>query len=649
MGIAVSIFTFILIFDWSWLRGPLQSYVSKKTQRTFTISDLDVKLGLRPTIILENLVFGNADWGRPEPMATAKKLEFSVSLRDLFEGRILLPRVALTDARIVMEQLKDERKNWILSDPSDTSPSRFRIGAMSVNIGHLEYFDYGIPFAITVDASTFDPEVLKKVIDAEAKPENARYSARFKFVGKYRDATFSGNALTGEVVSFQETGVPFPLKGNLIAGTTELDVEGTVTDAANLSGIDVGLHIAGQTMANLYPFLLLPLPASPPYDLRGHLILKGNEYTLENLDGKIGSSDVQGRAAYVKREPRPLLTAELHSKLINMSDLGPLVGVKTKESLGKPKATQSATGTKAEAATAERQQNGERILPAGSFEGSRLQAIDAEVTLEAKKLKAPTNVPFENMRAALKLHDAVLKLDPLEFGFAGGQIISHITLDARQPIIKASIQTNMRHLQLNHLVPENPKVAKAVGNVGGQIDLRGAGNSIADMAAKSDGKLSAVLTGGHISNLLDALSGLNGGKALQVLVRGDQDIAVRCGGVAFDVKAGKGTASVFVVDTEQTQITGVGGFDSEKESLDMKIEPKPKKPGILSLRTPIRVSGSFRNPEMALEKGPLALRGGAALVLGLINPLAALIPLIETGPGVDTDCKNVLLPTRSRE
>jgi uncharacterized protein involved in outer membrane biogenesis len=379
------------------------------------------------------------------------------------------------------------------------------------------------------------------------------------------------------------------------------------------------------------------------------LILKGNEYTLENLDGKIGSSDVQGRAAYVKREPRPLLTAELHSKLINMSDLGPLVGVKTKESLGKPKATQSATGTKAEAATAERQQNGERILPAGSFEGSRLQVIDAEVTLEAKKLKAPTNVPFENMRAALKLHDAVLKLDPLEFGFAGGQIISHITLDARQPIIKASIQTNMRHLQLNHLVPENPKVAKAVGNVGGQIDLRGAGNSIADMAAKSDGKLSAVLTGGHISNLLDALSGLNGGKALQVLVRGDQDIAVRCGGVAFDVKAGKGTASVFVVDTEQTQITGVGGFDFEKESLDMKIEPKPKKPGILSLRTPIRVSGSFRNPEMALEKGPLALRGGAALVLGLINPLAALIPLIETGPGVDTDCKNVLLPTRSRE
>jgi uncharacterized protein involved in outer membrane biogenesis len=344
----------------------------------------------------------------------------------------------------------------------------------------------------------------------------------------------------------------------------------------------------------------------------------------------------------VQREPRPLLTAELHSNLINMADLGPLVGVKTKESIGKPKTTQAETNTQAQAAAAERQRNVERILPAGSFEGSRLQAIDAEVTLETRKLKAPTDLPFENMRAVLKLHDAVLTLAPLEFGFAGGAIISQITLDARQPIIKASIQTDVRRLQVQRLVPQNPTLAKAAGTVGGKIDLRGAGNSIANMAAKSDGNLSAAVAGGRISNLLDALSGLQGGKALQVLVRGDEDIAVRCGGLVFDVKAGKGTASVFVVDTEQTQITGVGGFDFDQERFDMTIEPKPKKPGILSLRTPIRVQGSFRNPEITLEKGPLALRTVGALALGLINPLAALIPLIETGPGVDTECKDVL-------
>ena len=45
-----SILVFIIIFDWNWLRRPLESYVSNKTQRTFSISDLDVKPGFGPTI-----------------------------------------------------------------------------------------------------------------------------------------------------------------------------------------------------------------------------------------------------------------------------------------------------------------------------------------------------------------------------------------------------------------------------------------------------------------------------------------------------------------------------------------------------------------------------------------------------------------------
>ncbi len=104
---------------------------------------------------------------------------------------------------------------------------------------------------------------------------------------------------------------------------------------------------------------------------------------------------------------------------------------------------------------------------------------------------------------------------------------------------------------------------------------------------------------------------------------------------------------MFVCETEHPPISGGGGFDFGPERIDMKIEPRPKKPGILSLRTPLRLHGSFRNPEITLEKAPLALRGVAALALALINPIAALIPLIETGPGVDTDCKDISIPTRS--
>ena len=51
---------------------------------------------------------------------------------------------------------------------------------------------------------------------------------------------------------------------------------------------------------------------------------------------------------------------------------------------------------------------------------------------------------------------------------------------------------------------------------------------------------------------------------------------------------------------------------------------------------------SRKSPEVAVEKTPLALRICGAVALAAITPLAALLPLIETGPGKDTDCRRVL-------
>ncbi|RZI60325.1 MAG: AsmA family protein [Pseudomonas sp.] len=645
--IAILLMAFFILFDWNWLRPSLERYISKKTQRTFTISDLDVKLGWTPIIRMRDLHFGNASWSKEPAMANAEMVEFSLSLRDL-PDKILIPRVALTKPDLVFEKLKDERKNWVLSPPSEsTTPSKLLISTLSVDQGKIRYLDHGEPFEIEVIASTFDAAQLANVKDAKASPSNNRYSTRYAFSGKYHGAGFSGTALSGEVLSFQESGVPFPLKGDLRAGTTRIQVEGTVADAANISGIDTQLRIEGQTLANLYPFLLLPLPASPPYQLNGHLVLKGNRYTLEDLAGNIGSTDITGRGAYVDQKPRPLLTADLHSKLLRIIDLGPVIGVQTKESGGKPSASQSATQHRESAKAASDAADPNHIIPAGKFDGSRLQKIDAEVNFEAARLEVPGNLPLESLRASLRLHDAVLKLEPLDFGFAGGTIASNIELDARQPTIGADVKIDFNRIKVAKLVPKQKQLAEGAGQLGGIIRLKGAGNSIADAAAKANGNIQLAVANGRISNLVDALSGLNGGKVIQLLVAGDQTIAINCGGVAFDIVDGMGKSTLMVIDTEQTQILGSGTFDLTKERFDIKVEPKPKRMGILSLRTPMRAYGTFKHPEFKIEKGPLLARAGGALAMIAAAPLAALLPLIETGPGTTTDCKAIERKTKS--
>lgn len=648
MGVLLALVLLVLLFDWNWVRPPIERYISQKTQREFRMSDLHVRLGWRltPTIRMRDVYFGNAAWSKEDkPMAKIDQLEFSISLRDLPE-KFLIPRVALTKPELLFERQPDNRKNWILAEPDETRPSKLRISTLSVDQGRLVYLDHGEPLDLDIRASTFDAAQQEKVKDADAKPTNDRYSTQYEFNGSYHGAKFNGKALTGEVLSFQESGVPFPVQGELHAGTTHASVEGTIADAANISGIDTQLRIEGRTLANLYPFLLLPLPASPPYRIEGHLKLAGNRYTIDDLRGRIGSTDVFGKGAYISKKPRPLLQADLHSKNLDLADLGPLVGIETKDSGGKPKLSQAQTTDRPAAKASQEKVDPGHLLPSGSFDSSRLQKIDAEVDLQAARLKVPQGLPLESLKASLRLNDAVMTLNPVDFGFAGGTIAAKAKLDARAPIIKSDVEIDLQGIQLGNFVPQDSTLAKGAGRAGATLRLSGVGNSIADAAAKANGRVAATVVNGKISNLLDAASGLNGGKIVTLLAGGDKDIVINCGGAVFDVKNGRGTASLFVVDTEQTQILGDGWFDLGSERFDLTVAPKPKDVGFLSLRTPVRVYGSFSKPAYELKKGPLIARGAAVAGLAVVAPLAALIPLIETGPGEATNCGKVKQQTQ---
>lgn len=660
IGLAVALIALILLFDWNWFRGPLERYISKKIQREFSISDLDVDLGLTPTIRMKDVRLGNAAWSKAgNEMLRIDKAEFSVAVLALPQ-RIEMPLVSLTKPYVLLEKLADDKKNWIFGEPHPDGKSTFKliVRALTVDQGQLQFINHSTPFSIDIKADTLQPAsqpVSEPPAGNTALSGNApgvssgRYALRYAFSGKYQNAGFSGEALTGQVVSLQQSGAPFAVKGHLKAGGTTLDVEGTIADIANLSAIDAQVHIKGTTLANLYPFLLLPLPASPPYQLQGRLVLAGDRYAMDNLSGKIGSTDVTGKAAYVNKEPRPLLTADLHSKLLNISDLGPLIGVQTKGSGGKTRASQAETSSRSAAVAKQNAVDPNHILPSGTFDGARLQKIDADVDLIAAKLEVPVDLPLESLKASLRLKNGVLKIDPLNFGFAGGVIESKVMLDGREPTITVDATVNMRRIKLAQLMPEKNSIAQGGGLLGASVQIKGVGNSIADAAAKANGKISAAVSDGRVSNLLDAASGLNGGKVLQLLAGGDQTIKVNCGGFNFDIKDGQGKSSLFVIDTEQSQILGDGGFNLARETFDITVAPKPKKVSILSLRTPVRAFGTFKNPDYELVKGPLLARAGGALALLAVAPLAALIPLLETGPGENTDCSRLQQELASAE
>jgi AsmA protein len=93
-----------------------------------------------------------------------------------------------------------------------------------------------------------------------------------------------------------------------------------------------------------------------------------------------------------------------------------------------------------------------------------------------------------------------------------------------------------------------------------------------------------------------------------------------------------------VLDTQVTTLLGSGNIDLAQEKLNLTFTQKTKNTSLLALRSPIHLGGNFVKPIIQVDPGRMAMRGLGALALGAINPLLMLIPLIDAGPGQDSDC-----------
>ena len=621
-AIAVALVVFVAIFDWNWFRGPLERYLSESSGRQVTIGVLDVELARAPRIVLTDIAIDNAPWAGNAPLVVLRELVLSVSLPSLFTDEIVLPYLGLTDGQLNLVRDKDGRANWKLRQPDEPSTRTFDVQALALNNASLSLRD-------AVQNIELNASGVSRV--------DGPYQTRMTFSGRWRGNPFEGTADTGNVLALRESSEPFPIRLSLRAARTSINAEGQVGDIRNFSRIDAKVSVSGPSLATLYPTLPLALPDTPPYRITGRLIRAGNVYTYDNFNGVIGNTDLAGNARYELRQPRPMLTATLKSRSLDLADLGPLVGLPRREG---PSAVPPAPGKSGPPAKLPPG----KVFPSNDFNLEKLNAMDADVRLNAATLKIPEQIPLENFFTHLKLNEGVLVLDPLNFGFAGGDIVATITLDARSNPIAAKAALDMRRVRLGQLFPTLETLKNtSTGSLGAQIRLAGRGNSVADMMATSNGTIAAGMAGGRVSELGVWLVNLHGGKLLPLLFGGDRPTQIRCGAAGFDVKNGLATMQIFVFDTDESRIDGSGNVNFGTEQIDITLDPKPKKAGILSLRGPLHISGTFRNADFAVS-GQTIMRGAGALALAVVNPLLALIPLIETGPGQNADCQAVLAP-----
>jgi len=630
----------LLTFDWNRAKPWLNQRVSEATGRPFAIrgelalswqksqSDLDSwrRWVPWPQLSASDIVLDNPAWAKTGPhMAEIGRLTFSLSPLPLLAHRIVLPSLELDAPVLALERKPDGDNNWSFTS-SGASAWQLELQKLVLAKGTVRLLD---------PISKLD---IKADIDSLPGTSAEGYGIAWKVSGSFNQAAVSGDGKAGAVLSLQNSSTPYPLQANVRVGKTAIGVKGTLTKPSDLAALDLRLKLSGASMSNLYPLTGIVLPATPPFATEGRLIGRlnsaGGDWTYDKFSGRVGSSDLSGTLEYIAQKPRPLLKGTLLSKQLKLADLAPLIGADSNAS----------KANRGDGAA----QPSNKLLPVEQFDTSRWGSIDADVNFTGRKIIRDKELPIQDLVADIHLKDSVLSLTPLNFGVAGGNLISTIKLDGSSKLIKAEMKISARHLKIKQLFPAFESAQASLGEINGDASLSAVGNSVASLLASSNGELKTLVNQGTISKFLLEAAGLNIGNVVISKLFGDKQVKLNCLASDFAVSKGVMDARTFVMDTDDAVINVQGQINLAQETLALTVKPETKGMRIFSLRSPLHVSGTFKDPDVGVDKGVLALKAGGAIALGVLAPVAALLPLINISPAQENDCAALLAQARQK-
>ena len=619
---------FLFVFQWNWLRGPLAHEVSGRLHRPVVITgDLDAHVwSLSPSLTVHGLVVGNPDWAGKTTMATLPRLSVSIRLPDLLlRGKVVLPQVLASAPDVRLQRQADGRANWTFGDPRNPAPLKLpAIRHFVIDDGHLRVDDRQrkLVFVGTVTSN-----------------EQAAGTGRGVFVldgkGTLNASAFDAHVTGGPLLNV-DPDRPYPFNARVTAGATRVTALGTIPHPFDLSRFTAQLKLSGPDLADLYHLTGLALPATPPYSLTGGFARVNKNYAFRKFQGQVGDSDLSGNAAVDTTASRPFLKADLTSRRLVLADLGAVIGAA-------PRDVRHHTISPAQAAMAAKLTAEHRILPDARLDLNRVRGMDAKVSYRAQSVLAK-GLPIRQVVLKVNIDHGLVLVDPLAFSLPQGQIAGTIRIDARGATPAETIDIRLTGARLEQLVSAGAANPPIEGGVLARGRLSGAGDSVRAAAGNANGVVSVVIPHGQIRQSMAELLGINATKGLFLLLAKNNDqTPVRCAVANFRAHDGVLTADRIVLDTGVVLAVGKGEVNLRDETVNLRLEGKPKKFRLVRIAAPITLQGRLEAPKVGVDMSKAAGQLTIATVLGaFVSPLAVILPFVNPGLAHDADCSSLL-------
>jgi hypothetical protein len=577
--------------DWNRYKEPIAQIVYESTGRRLDLSgDVSVAIGLRPGIALSGASLENAAWSDEPEMVTLDRLVVQLRVLPLLRGEVDIASLELSGLDVLLETNADGEANWSFEPPpSETPPEpeeQVEEAGLDVDVERLGLRDARIRI-VDRGAGT------ERTIDIDRLLATPNLGLGRVDVELVANANGQPVRIVGEStgVVFAPEGAQHDINLRLTTGDAEADLKGSFDRSVEPTTLDLALEIQGERLADWRALAGPGVPALGAHRLSARIAGTASDVAIRDLQLTIGESTLSGDVDLALGGDRPRLDAKLRAPRIDLADL------------------QEPAEVAATPDPAKQETPSQRLLSDAPLPLDALTLVDAKIALSIDRLRAG-EMDFDDVKVALELADAKLRVDPLSLRLAGGVVKTKLDVDASRNPPRVALQGSADELVTAQLLRESDLIDG--GPMSLTVDVKGRGRSVAALASTLDGRVGLDVTGTRIKSAAAGIAFAD----LQEMVLGRKDVrslVVDCAAADFVFQKGIGRPEVLVFNLDSVALFGRGAIDLGEETFALRFDREAKGVSASRALPPFTVAGTFTDPKTGVDATRLA---GRVLDLG---------------------------------
>jgi uncharacterized protein involved in outer membrane biogenesis len=464
-------FAVVLVFlstaDLSQYREFIAGQITRFTGRELTLGgEFNIDISSISSVVITDISLANAAWATQPEMLTIERVEASIELKPLLQGRIHVPRFHLTGVKSLVETNSSGSSNWALAEPveeeADTRPaqqsSAFRlpwIGDMQISKAEIIYHD-------EVSGKNVTAKLDHLIIGAE-EPDSPIV---IYVIGQVDNnpLEINGKLLLPETLTGKHVDIPIELHARALG--LKLDASGNITGAAKAPSVDLSVEANAANLQKLRHVFGDAVPVAQSVKLVMDVSGEQGQPVSVKLDASAGKARLNSEITVRRGGPRPILDGNIE---ISDVDVIRLWAPYFKAGSGKAEAK------KADAAALKTLQALDQPVPL-----AWLGHADANLLLSAKEINLP-QLHVKKLHSRFIVHDRSFKIVKLDLATGAGSVAADLELDAKGKQAEVQLDFNTTIIELAKLQP----LAKHKRFSGSKAEARASvtakGNSVAHL------------------------------------------------------------------------------------------------------------------------------------------------------------------------